>query len=165
MGNRKKCTAHSITCPSMTYPGEVGYLSARWGYPSPVLARGAGQDWGTIWQDRTGVLPHLGLGYPPPPPGTGVPPGWDWNILLIGTGVPLSPPATPWLELGYPPRGDLGPVAGVPHPQKGHGTSIMGWGWVPLLLCGQTDRSKYKHYLPVVLCTRAVKKKGIATGY
>ena len=86
-GNRKRCTARGITCPSITCLGCT--------VPHPDLARGGG--------------------YPSPGPGgthltrTRVPPVWDWDIPSAWDW------STPWegasdQSLGYPPGKDMGPV-------------------------------------------------------
>ena len=80
---------------------------------------------------------------------------WPGETPCLAKGVPLSW-CTPHLGLGHPPVRNLGPVTG--YPQKGPDTSrsIMGWIWgTPPRVW--TDRCLWKQYLPVVLCTRAVK--------
>ena len=86
----------------------------------------------TGYPPQAGYLPWAG--YPPPPPG--YPPGWTWQ------GTP-PPPAAPWhsgkcckalWDTGTPP----------PPP------------WTDRLMDGWKDRRVSKHYLPVVLRTRAV---------
>ena len=85
------------------------------------------------------------------PPRPGYPPSWTWQ----GTPPPAGPgrvPPPPQLDLaGYPPwlpHGILGNVA------KHYGI------WVPLPLWTDRwmDRHVSKHYLPVVLRTRAVMR-------
>ena len=107
------------------------------GYPPTSDLR-----WGTP-PDLAGVPPTLGWGTPldlglgtpqtwpgyPPRPGWGTPQTWD--------GVPPSPHLRP--EMGYPPQPEMR------YPPPPH--------------CGQTHRQESKHYLPVVLRTRAVKIK------
>ena len=83
-----------------------------------------------------------------------LPPPWAGYPL---TGYPL--PRAGYPLAGYPPRQGTPPAApGRVPPRLPHG--ILGnvakhYGiWVPP--CGQTDRHVSKHYLPVVLRTRAV---------
>ena len=66
----------------------------------------------------------------------GYPPGWTWQ----GT------PSPSWTWQGTPP--------GCPMAFWVMLQSIMGYGYPP---CEQKDRHVSKHYLPVVLRTRAVK--------
>ena len=86
----------------------------------------------------------------------GTPPPAGYPPVLAGWGVPyLGPPPA-----GYPPW-QVTPPAGPGRVPPRLPNGILGnvakhYGiWVPP--CGQTDRHVSKHYLPVVLRTRAVK--------
>ena len=99
------------------------------------------------WLGGTPGTPQTGMGYPPemgypPRPGMGYPLTWDRVPLYLdlGWGTPLPRPGMvyppPRPEMGYPPP--------PPRPEMGY------------FPCGQTHRHVSKHYLPVVLRTRAV---------
>ena len=146
----RECKRHTAYCvvstpsvvltgylpPVLTWPGGYPTWHPWQGTPHPDLAGGY-----PTWDPLAGYPP---AGYPP----GRVPPGQGTPIPPLA-GYPLAGPgrAPPRLDLaGYPPRlthGILGNVA------KHYGI------WVPP--CGQTDRHVSKHYLPVVLRTRAVK--------
>ena len=137
---RKRYTARRVvSTPSVVLTGYP---------PHPDLARGEG-----------GTLPWYSLaGYPPAGPGR-VPPLLDLARYPPPAGPGRIPP--PQLDLaGYPPYPQLDLVGyppGCPMAFWEMLQSIMGYGYPP---CGQTDgwkdRRMSKHYLPVVLRTRAV---------
>ena len=106
------------------------------GYPYPDLARGTLQGvpcWGVPYLGT----PILTVGYPGRVPPSRVPSVLTWQ------GTPPS-----WTWLGTPPG--VCPMAFWVMLQ-----SIMGYGYLPLM-DRQKDRHVSKHYLPVVLRTRAV---------
>ena len=113
---------------------QMGYPISDWGTPCPDLG------WGTPLWTWLGYL-HLDLarvppiwtwpGYPPHPHLAGVPPP---HLDLAGV-----PPIHTWLEYSSPSR----PGWGTPPPP-----SLWTDRWM--------DRHVSKHYLPVVLRTRAV---------
>ena len=118
-GNHKRCSAHSVTCPSVTCPRE-----------------GVHQSW---------------------PGGTSNP---GWGLPLTWGTSQKGPGTSNW---GTSSGRDLGPVTEIPpSPQKGHviSGSIMGWRWgnPSPLVDKQKGRHLWKHYLSVILRTRAVIK-------
>ena len=140
------------------------------GYPLPDLAGGVPY-LGTPW---AGYLPPPGYppgqgtpppGYPPPPrlDLAGYPPTWTWQGTPLPPGPGRVPPSCPWhsgkcckalWDMGTPsppqlPRGILGNVA------KHYGIWVPPL-WTERLMDGWKDRRVSKHYLPVVLRTRAV---------
>ena len=108
-GNRKRCTACGITCPSVTWRGVPYPVLARWRYPSPDLTRG---------------VPEFWLGGTPSWPGweypilycLAPPPNWDWGTPRKGPGTShWNAPERTWDQWKYygngvPPRKDMGPV-------------------------------------------------------
>ena len=117
-GNRKRCTACGITCPSAIQ------LPTGRGVPHPVVG-------GTPIQFPTGGYPiQSPMGVPPIQPLMGVPhpvldrvtPIWDWmGYPSPGRELDWGYPhlrldrKTPWKRIGWgtpprPPKGHLGPV-------------------------------------------------------
>ena len=118
---------------------------------------------------------------PPAWTARGIPPAVYWVLLLLSyLGTP-PPPGLTWggtwpgyPPAGYPPRLDL---AGYPPKLDLTGyppfpgvcpmafwemlQSIMGYGCPPLWTDRLMDRRVSKHYLPVVLRTRAVTRKAV----
>ena len=164
---RKRHTARRVVnTPSVVLTGypPAGYPPARVHLPP----RQGTPHQGTARQDTPGQ------GTPPPrvppsrvPPQPGYPPGYP------PARVPPRPGYPPWQGTPPPGPGRVPPRAALWHSGKcckalwDMGTpppscpvafwemlqSIMGYGYP---LCGQTDRHVSKHYLPVVLRTRAV---------
>ena len=112
------------------------------GYPLPRLG----------WRSTFVQVPGQDRGVLSSWPGKGVPP------ILMWEGTP-----TLWCQKGYPCP-DLG--RGYPH-WEGWGTPLSGRKGTPVSWmrippppphkCEQTDIHKYKNYLSLVLCMRAVK--------
>ena len=131
---RRVVTTHSVVLSWLTPPPPVGWtwppLSAG-PDPPPLLA---GPEPPPCWLDLT---PAVSYTWPPPLlAGPDPPPSWTWPPPPLAG---LTPP--PRLDL-TPPRLDLTPPP--PVDRQNH-------GWM--------DRRVSKHYLPVVLRTRAVNIK------
>ena len=147
-----------LTWPGWTYLGRGTHLRV---HPHPDLARGnlpwprGYLPWGTPIWPGCWDLPYPGGGVPP----LGHSPSWpgqgQGNLPWPGQYLPWGTPVLTWL--GGPT------LAGVP--TLGY-TPILSWLGGPTLArgvptlgyppCRQTNWRLCKHYLPVVLCTRAV---------
>ena len=111
-----------------------------------------------LTQGQGHTVRHL-PGYPPSQgtPLPGYPPDWTWQ----GTPPPGYPPARVPPQPGYPPSWTWqGTPPGCPMAFWEMLQSIMGYGYPPSpvdrQIDGWKDRRVSKHYLPVVLRTRAV---------
>ena len=101
-----------------------------------------------MWQ----VLPMLSyLGWPPPPPAGLTYPPADWPPLPPAGLTPLLAGLTP------PPAGLTPPGWTDPPPRLDWPSPPPSWTDLPLWTDRWKDRHVSKHYLPVVLRTRAVK--------
>ena len=128
------CSDYSFCCPNWVPPRQ-GTPTA--GYPPAGYPHGRVPPQGTPQLGTPGRVPP---GWVPP---WQVTPGWTWQ------GTPRPGRVPPCLDLvGYPPG--VCPMAFWEMLQ-----SIMGYGYPPM--DRQKDRHVSKHYLPVVLRTRAVK--------
>ena len=157
--------------PWVGYPSPAGYPPA--GLPpgrvSPGRVPPAGYPLGRVPPNRVPpgrVPPRQGTpqagypslaGYPPSrvTPLAGYPPAGYPSRVPPGQGTPQQ--GTPWQgtpQAGLPPPAGPGRVPpGCPMAFWVMLQSIMGYGYPP---CRQTDRHVSKHYLPIVLRTRAV---------
>ena len=147
---RLPCSKYSLCCPNWVPPQPgyppVGHPLAR--VPPARVPPWPGYPPGWTWQ-----------GTPP----ARDPPGWTWQgTPPAGPGrVPPWPGYPPGLDLAvYPPWLDLaGYPPWLPHGILGNVAKHCGI-WVPPLWTDRLmDRRVSKHYLPVVLRTRAVKRK------
>ena len=140
------------------------------GYPPPILTWPGGYPNGGVLCWGSTLPGYPPAGYPPSWPGPGGYPTWvpPWQ------GTPQGPPILTWSGgvpyLGTPPAG-YAPGQGTPPAGPGRVSppsvcpmafwemlqSIMGYGYPPLWTDRWKDRRMSKHYLPVVLRTRAVK--------
>ena len=126
----------------LLFQGAGGTPDLGWGTPPTWTWDGVPPTW--TW-DGVPPPPGPGMGYPLPGPGMGYPPTWTWD------GVP------PYLDLGWgTPPSDRTRVPPLPSDRTGVPPCQTGPGYPPTP-CGQTHRQVSKHYLPVVLRTRAVK--------